>query len=225
MPLIEQATSRSFATTSTQYKTGDQVHIGIVASRYPPAPGLLEVQAARLAEGLAARGHSVEVLSTKHYEALADSEIRNGVQVRRFMPMLGTGDEAVPAGMWAFLRQAEGRYDVVHAIGAHSVSTVAAARLAPGAFVMSPLDNGALPVRSNSPLVRNDAALARSVFARAKVVFCASDIEAQVSHTVYQVPLEFIVMTNVFDEISAHEAAYTELVARRRKKSASPTRA
>ncbi len=195
------------------------MHIGIVASRYPPATGLIEVQAARLAEGLAARGHAVEVLSTKHYDALADSEMRNGVQVRRFTPMLGSGDEAVPAGMWAFLRQAEGRYDVVHAIGAHSVSTVAAARLAGSAFVVSPLDNGSLPVRSLSPLVRNDAALTRSVFARAQAVFCASDLEAQVTLNLYQVPIQRIVMVNVDDEISAHEDAYADIAERRRRKS------
>src|SRR2546423_295622 len=70
----------------------DRRPIAIVAARYSPAIGGVELHVERLAEGLAARGIQVEVLVTDPTGELRPFERRHGIPVRRF-PTLRRGDE------------------------------------------------------------------------------------------------------------------------------------
>src|SRR3954463_8043798 len=72
--------------------SADRRPIGIVAARYPPAIGGVELHVERLAEGLAARGIPVEILVTDPTGELRPFERRHGIPVRRF-PTLRRGDE------------------------------------------------------------------------------------------------------------------------------------
>jgi hypothetical protein len=192
------------------------VQIAVVAGRYPPASGVLEAYAGQIAEDLARRGHTVDVLTVRHHDGLADFERRNGVSVRRFTPLLGDGDAAVPAGLWTFLKQAAGRYDVMHAIGGQSVPAVTAARLMPAPLVVSPYLIGTTSSkvggRGDSPLLRSADALARSVYGKAQAIVCQSTFESQQVVHLYHPPADrMIVLAADETEVDSLIAVYESL--------------
>src|SRR5205085_10194951 len=64
---------------------GSMKILAVLAYYYPHWTGLT-VHAIRVAEGLAARGHEVTVLTSRHSPELARDETRNGVRVIRLQP-------------------------------------------------------------------------------------------------------------------------------------------
>src|SRR3954452_19099821 len=110
------ASAPNFLRTST-----DSRPIAIVAARYPPAIGGVELHVQRLAEGLAARGIPVEVLVTDPTGELRPFERRDGIPVRRF-PTLRRGDEVyfVSARLLRWVWRHADRYRLLHAHGYHT---------------------------------------------------------------------------------------------------------
>src|SRR4051794_2638745 len=102
--------------------SADRRPIGIVAARYPPAIGGVELHVERLAEGLAARGIPVEILVTDPTGELRPFERRNGIPVRRF-PTVRQGDEVyfVSVRLLRWVWRHADRYRLLHAHGYHTL--------------------------------------------------------------------------------------------------------
>src|SRR4051812_42858242 len=100
----------------------DRRPVGIVAARYAPAIGGVELHVQRLAEGLAARGIPVEVLVTDPTGEQRPFERRHGVPVRRF-PTLRDGDEVyfVSPRLLRWVWRHGDRYRLLHAHGYHTL--------------------------------------------------------------------------------------------------------
>lgn len=87
--------------------------LSVVTFYHPHWTGLTAF-ATRLAEGLAARGHDVTVLTTRHDGTLEPRETRRGVRIVRLAPLgYVTRGPLLPGFPFAFARLAS-RHDVVH---------------------------------------------------------------------------------------------------------------
>jgi glycosyltransferase involved in cell wall biosynthesis len=102
--------------------SSDRRPIGIVAARYAPAIGGVELHVERLATGLLERGIPVEVLVTDATGQQRPFERRRGVPVRRF-PTLRGGDEVyfVSPRLLRWLWRHGDRYRLLHAHGYHTL--------------------------------------------------------------------------------------------------------
>ncbi len=94
-----------------------------MTSAYPPHVGGVERHAQRLAQNLAGLRCEVEVLTQgpRGDPPSVDQE-RDGLVVRRWPASLRSESAPVSLGLFDFLRQARGRYDVVHAHNYHSAA-------------------------------------------------------------------------------------------------------
>src|SRR5262249_9762073 len=117
-----QAPTRSHApSTSTLASSADRRPIGIVAARYAPAIGGVELHVQRLAEGLAARGIAVEMLVTDPTWELRPFERRNGIPVRRFPTMRQTDAVYfVSPRLLRWVWRHGDRYRLLHGHGYHT---------------------------------------------------------------------------------------------------------
>lgn len=101
------------------------MRLALVCTGYPPEVGGVGDHVAAVAEGLAARGHEVEVLSQSG--GVNSAVVEQGhITVRRWpeiapLPYLGASP-----GLWRFLRANRARYDVVHAHNYHSAAPASA---------------------------------------------------------------------------------------------------
>ena len=84
-----------------------------VLTYYRPHWTGLTVHAVRLAEGLAGRGHSVTVLTTRHEPSLAREEILEGVRVLRLEPVAGFSRGMIVPGLPLALARLLRETDVV----------------------------------------------------------------------------------------------------------------
>jgi glycosyltransferase involved in cell wall biosynthesis len=102
--------------------SADRRPIAIVAARYAPAIGGVELHVQRLAEGLASRGIPVEVLVTDPTWELRPFERRSGIPVRRF-PTLRRGDEVyfVSPRLLRWVWRHGDRYKLLHGHGYHTL--------------------------------------------------------------------------------------------------------
>ncbi|NLD42833.1 MAG: glycosyltransferase family 4 protein, partial [Chloroflexi bacterium] len=79
---------------------------------YPHWTGLTAF-AVRLAEGLAARGHQVTVVTSRYQRALAREEVHNGVRIVRVQPVLRLSRGQVMPGFFAAVNRLVREHDVV----------------------------------------------------------------------------------------------------------------
>ena len=122
------------------------MRVVLAAVRYPPAPGGAETHVSALAEGLAKRGHDVEVhasdLFTEYPFAHRDMPADvNGVKVVRHRAKRLAGSWTTMPTMPRALREAAKNADLVHAHSYGYYQTTAAARAAKNAgkpFVFTP---------------------------------------------------------------------------------------
>jgi glycosyltransferase involved in cell wall biosynthesis len=89
------------------------IRILSVLTYYRPHWTGLTVHAARLAEGLARRGHSVTVLTTRHEASLSRSEVVDGVRVVRLRPLAGFNRGMIVPGLPFALARLLREVDVV----------------------------------------------------------------------------------------------------------------
>ena len=100
--------------------------VALVAPRYVPHPGGVELHVAKLAEGLARRGWEAEVLAQEPDRDRLGVEAGD-VVVRRFPLALRSERFPVAPGLLSYLARHRHAYDVVHAHNYHSVAPLLAA--------------------------------------------------------------------------------------------------
>ena len=96
------------------------MHVGLVTPLYRPAIGGAETHVEKLATGLAAAGHDVEVLTQAHEPALAAEERRAGVVIRGFPALTNHDHYRVAPGLMRFLARSAASWDVLHAHNYHA---------------------------------------------------------------------------------------------------------
>lgn len=152
------------------------MRVALVVPRYAPAIGGVETHCERLACGLAARGHEVEVFAQT--TARSSCELRDGVRVHRFRRAVPARHLVFAPGLWAALRRDGGSFDIVHAHSYHALPALAAALTTSAGLVFTPHFHG----RGHSPLRtalhRVYLPAGRAVFHRAAAVICVSEAEA-----------------------------------------------
>jgi glycosyltransferase involved in cell wall biosynthesis len=104
------------------------IRVAFVTSRFLPLLGGTETHVARVAEGLAALGADVTVLTVDHGLGLGPVSHEGAVVVRRFRAWPGRGDLFVSPGLLRAV--STGGYDVVHVQGVHTLLPPAALRAA-----------------------------------------------------------------------------------------------
>ena len=95
--------------------------IAIVAARYAPAIGGVELHVQRLAEGLVERGVAVEALVTDPTSTYPPLEQRNGVLVRRFPALHGDSVYFVSPRLLRWVWREGHRYRLFHGHGYHTL--------------------------------------------------------------------------------------------------------
>ncbi len=94
------------------------MHIGFVTSRYRPHAGGVETHVEQLATRLVDRGHTVTVISADADPGLAEMTVRDGVLVRRFIPVGSTDTFHLAVGIAPLVRRSA--FDIVHVHNYHS---------------------------------------------------------------------------------------------------------
>lgn len=156
--------------------------IAIVAPQYPPAVGGVEVHAERIARELARRGQMVDVLATDPTGRLPRTAAVDGVQVRRFRTLPGTGEYFVSPGLAGWLWRHAGRYALLHAHSYHTpipLIAALAARRHRVPLVITPHFHGGghTPVaRALHPFYRRPGGWA---LRQAAAIICVSDAESR----------------------------------------------
>jgi glycosyltransferase involved in cell wall biosynthesis len=154
------------------------MRIAIVCAHYAPFAGGVESHVEEIAKRLASRGETVEVLTHHDYPGQPDTEVREGVLVRRHKVPVPSQHFALSPAVWATLVRERHRYDVVHAHGYHSSAPLAATFAGASPLVFTPHYHGT----GHSPLRKAIhipyRAVGRGIAARSQRVICVSRAEA-----------------------------------------------
>jgi glycosyltransferase involved in cell wall biosynthesis len=154
------------------------VRIAYVSSGYPPDLGGVERHVAELATRMAADGHAVEVLTQSRGAGLSQTELIDGVLVRRFPVRLSAPRLAVAPGLWARLgRHGVGR-DIVHVHNYHSAASLVPALAGARPLVFTPHYLGTGPGSLLRLLHAAYRPFGRVLFRRSDRVICVSRAEA-----------------------------------------------
>ena len=158
--------------------------VALVSAHYAPFVGGVESHVEEIAKRLAAHGETVEVLTHHDDPGLPDAEVRDGVVIRRHRVPVASQHFCLSPAIWATLRRARSRYDVIHVHGYHSSVPLAAVMAGASPLVFTPHYHGT----GHSPLRRAlhvpYRAIGTSIAARSKRIICVSRAEADlfVSH-------------------------------------------
>ncbi len=99
------------------------MRVALVTSAYPPHIGGVERHSQHLARCLAGLGCEVEVLTQgRSVESASAVQEREGLIVRRFPVTFGSKTAPVALGLFKYLRQTQGRYEIIHAHNYHSAA-------------------------------------------------------------------------------------------------------
>ncbi|HEU5331150.1 MAG TPA: glycosyltransferase family 4 protein [Actinocrinis sp.] len=154
------------------------MRIAMVSAHYAPFAGGVESHVEEIAKRLADRGESVEVLTHHDDPGLPDTEVREGVLVRRHKVPVTSQHFGLSPAVWATLVRQRHRYDVVHAHGYHSAAPLAAALAGASPLVFTPHYHGTghSPLRKAIHVPYRAAGVA--IAARSKRIICVSRAEA-----------------------------------------------
>jgi glycosyltransferase involved in cell wall biosynthesis len=154
------------------------MRIAIVSAHYAPFAGGVESHVEEIAKRLAGQGETVEVLTHQDDPALPDTELREGVLVRRHKVPVPSQHFGVSPAVWSTLVRHRHRYDVVHAHGYHSAAPLAAAMAGASPLVFTPHYHGT----GHSPLRKAIhipyRAMGAAIAVRSKRIICVSRAEA-----------------------------------------------
>ena len=154
------------------------MRIAIVCAHYAPFAGGVESHVEEIAKRLADRGETVEILTHRDDPGLPDSEVRDGVLVRRHRVPVPSRHFGVSPAVWATLVRDRHRYDVVHAHGYHSAAPLAATMAGASPLVFTPHYHGT----GHSPLRKAIhvpyRAAGTAIAARSRRIICVSRAEA-----------------------------------------------
>lgn len=149
--------------------------VALLAPRFAPSVGGVEVHVAGIAHGLASRGHEVQVLT----QARRTSSRRDGaVTVHAFREVVPSDAYPIAPGLVPWLRDHARDLDVVHAHSYHGVPALAAAVATSGPFVFTPHYHGTGHTPFARFVHRGYGRLGRRIFERADRVLCVSRAEA-----------------------------------------------
>ena len=150
----------------------------MVSAHYAPFAGGVESHIEEIAKRLADHGETVEVLTHHDDPGLPETEIRDGVLVRRHKVPVTSQHFGVSPAVWATLVRQRHRYDVVHAHGYHSAAPLAATMAGASPLVFTPHYHGT----GHSPLRKAIhvpyRAAGAAIAARSKRIICVSRAEA-----------------------------------------------
>jgi len=150
----------------------------MVCAHYAPFAGGVESHVEEIAKRLAANGDTVEVLTHRDDPDLPDTEMRDGVLVRRHKVPVTSQHFGVSPAVWATLLRHRNRYDVVHAHGYHSAAPLAATMAGASPLVFTPHYHGT----GHSPLRKAIHVPYRAagavIAARSQHIICVSRAEA-----------------------------------------------
>jgi glycosyltransferase involved in cell wall biosynthesis len=154
------------------------MRIAMVSAHYAPFAGGVESHVEEIAKRLADRGESVEVLTHRDDPGLPDTEMREGVLVRRHTVPVPSRHFGVSPAVWAALLRERGRFDVVHAHGYHSAAPLAATMAGASPLVFTPHYHGTghSPLRKAVHIPYRAAGAA--IAARSRRIICVSRAEA-----------------------------------------------
>ena len=154
------------------------MRIAIVCAHYAPFAGGVESHVEEIAKRLADRGETVEILTHHDDPDLPDTEMREGVLVRRHKVPVPSQHFGISPAVWATLVRHRDRYDVVHAHGYHSSAPLAATLAGASPLVFTPHYHGT----GHSPLRKAIhipyRAVGAVIAARSKRIICVSRAEA-----------------------------------------------
>jgi glycosyltransferase involved in cell wall biosynthesis len=150
----------------------------MVSAHYAPFAGGVESHIEEIAKRLADQGETVEVLTHRDDPGLPDTEIRDGVLVRRHKVPVASQHFSLSPAVWATLIRHRHRYDVVHAHGYHSAAPLAATMAGASPLVFTPHYHGTghSPLRKAIHIPYRAAGTA--IAARSKRIICVSRAEA-----------------------------------------------
>jgi glycosyltransferase involved in cell wall biosynthesis len=161
--------------------------IAVVTSHFPPSTGGLERHASALAEAIAKRGVTVDVIVPGSSTARHQLSEHPGITIRRFPILAGASRYSLSPGLWRYLRRAARTYDLVHAHNFHALPALAAALADARALVVTPLYHGAAHSLAAEVLNVPYRRAARIIFDRAHAVICVSNAEASLVTTHFPV--------------------------------------
>jgi glycosyltransferase involved in cell wall biosynthesis len=154
------------------------MRIAMVSAHYAPFAGGIESHVEQIATRLAGGGETVEVFTHHDAPGLPDTEVRDGVLVRRYRMPVTSQHFALSPSLWAALMRGRHRYDVVHAHGYHSSAPLAATLAAASPLIFTPHYHGT----GHSPLRKAIhvpyRAVGAGISARSKRIICVSQAEA-----------------------------------------------
>jgi glycosyltransferase involved in cell wall biosynthesis len=148
----------------------------VVASYYPQLGGV-QTHVRQLAEGCAAAGDDVTVLTHQHGTEPAE-EVEGGVRVLRFPRTVRSAAYPLSPGLFRYLRRHAGGFDVVHAHSYHTLSSQAAARSG-RPVVFTPHYHGTGHTPLAAALHRAYRPAGARLFAAARAVICVSAAERE----------------------------------------------
>ena len=154
------------------------MRIAMVSAHYAPFAGGVESHIQEIAKRLADRGETVEVLTQHDDPGLPDSEVLEGVLVRRHRVPVASQHFALSPELWATLVRMRRSYDVVHAHGYHSAAPLSAALAGTSPLVFTPHYHGT----GHSPLRKAIhvpyRAVGAGIVGRSRRIICVSRAEA-----------------------------------------------
>ena len=154
------------------------MRVAMVSAHYAPFAGGVESHVEEIAKRLAGHGERVEVLTHHDDPGLPETEMREGVLVRRHKVPVTSQHFGLSPAVWATLLRHRNRYDVVHAHGYHSAAPLAAAMAGASPLVFTPHYHGT----GHSPLRKAIhvpyRAAGAAIAARSKRIICVSRAEA-----------------------------------------------
>jgi glycosyltransferase involved in cell wall biosynthesis len=154
------------------------MRIAMVCGHYAPFAGGVESHVEEIARRLVARGETVEVLTHRDDPGLPDTEVREGVLVRRHPVPVASQHFGLSPAVWATLRRDRRRYDVVHAHGYHSAAPLAAALAGASPLVFTPHYHGTGHSLLRKAIHVPYRAAGARIVARSRRVICVSRAEA-----------------------------------------------
>jgi glycosyltransferase involved in cell wall biosynthesis len=152
--------------------------IALVSAHYAPFVGGVESHVAEIAKRLAARGNRVEVLTYRDDPGLPDTEVRDGVVIRRHELAVTSQHFGLSPGLLATLRRERKRYDVFHAHGYHSAAPLTAALAGASPMIFTPHYHGTGHSAFRAALHRPYRLVGKGLMARCGRIICVSQAEA-----------------------------------------------
>jgi glycosyltransferase involved in cell wall biosynthesis len=154
------------------------MRIALVSAHYAPFVGGVESHVAEIAKRLAARGDHVEVLTHRDGPGLPDTEVRDGVVIRRHDVAVTSQHFGMSPGLWSTLRRERKRYDVFHAHGYHSAAPLTAAVAGVAPMVFTPHYHGTGHSAFRAALHGPYRLAGKGIIARCGRIICVSQAEA-----------------------------------------------